>query len=46
VKRRAHRRLRNKHTLGGARHILLAQQRVECDEQVEIEAVELHARES
>ena len=46
VERRAHRRLRNEHTFGGARDVLLAQQRVECDQQVEVEAIELHARES
>jgi hypothetical protein len=38
--------LRNEHTLGGARHIPFAQQRIERDEEVEIEAIELHVRES
>ena len=43
VERGAHRGLRDEHTFGGARDVLLAQQGVECNQQVEIEAVELHA---
>ncbi len=38
----AHGRLRHEHPLGGPGHVLLVQERVQGDEQVEVEAVELH----
>src|ERR1700686_2451673 len=42
MQRGTHPRLRHAQFLPGARDVLLAQQRIECNQQVEVESVELH----
>ena len=42
LQRGTHGRLRHKNPLGGPGHVLLVEQRVQRDQQVEVEAVELH----
>ena len=41
--RAAHRRLAEIHAVAGVRHISLGEQRIQCDQQIEIKLMQVHA---